>query len=66
MKINYGLAVEFVYKTIVILLLGLIATILWTIEWNDTNNTMAVKNMYDGLVEEINSIEIEIEYIETN
>lgn len=66
MKINYALAVDLVYKTIVILLLGLIATLLWTIEWNDTNNTIAVQNMYNGLVEEINNIEIEIEYIETN
>lgn len=66
MKINYALAVDLVYKTIVVLLLGLIATLLWTIEWNGTNNTIAVQNMYNGLVEEINSIEIEIEYIETN
>lgn len=49
MKINYTMAVDLVYKTIVILLLGLIATLLWTIENGNTENTIAVIDRIEGI-----------------
>lgn len=49
MKINYTVAVDLLYKTIVVLLLGLIATLLWTMEANDSDNTIAIIDRLEGI-----------------
>lgn len=56
--INYSIAVDLVYRTLVILLLSLIALLLWNMDWS----IRQVSTIADSINDTLNNTTLEIEY----